>query len=94
MVIVVSLTDVRDDGGTQGGGSQVKARESDRLSRRAEEPILSERSAMERRENWRGRAALSWLFPPGTIGRSEQTGFPLVGHPSQQSTRSWRVLPV
>lgn len=55
--------------------------EYDRQSRRAEEPILSECSETERRQNWRGRAALSWLCLPSTMAGSEQTGFPLVWHP-------------
>jgi len=87
MVIVVSMTDVRDDGGSRGGEGQLKVRICARQCRRAEEPILSQRSATKRRENWRGRTALNWLCPPGTIGRSEQTGFPLVWHPSLRLVR-------
>ncbi|EJL55944.1 hypothetical protein PMI09_01974 [Rhizobium sp. CF122] len=80
VMVVVSLRDVRDDGGELGGERQVKARDHDRRSRRAEDPILSERSKTKWRENCRGRAALSWLLPSGMIGRSEQTGFALVWH--------------
>ncbi|OWV96888.1 hypothetical protein ATY79_24450 [Rhizobium sp. R693] len=80
VMVVVSLLDVRDDGAERGGERQVKARDHDRQSRRAEEPILSERSKTKWRENRRGRAALSWLLLHGTIGRSQQTGFALVWH--------------
>ncbi|OWW02315.1 hypothetical protein ATY81_21935 [Rhizobium sp. R72] len=61
-MIVVSLRDVRDDFGELGGKRRVKARSYDRRSRRAEDPILSERSEAKRRENWRGRDGLELAF--------------------------------
>ena len=93
LVILVSLTGVKGEGGTQGGESQVKAREHDRRSRRVEAPILPKRRETGRRESWRGRAALDWLCPYGIMDWSQQTGFYRLGHQvlSLSLARRWRV---
>jgi hypothetical protein len=58
VIVVISLIDVKDAAGSHEGMKGSRLAERDRQSRRAEEPIFSERSETQCRENWRGRAAL------------------------------------